>query len=149
MKPEFSGKNFGKKFQISNFMKIRPMGAEWFHEDRQTDMPKLTITFPNFGNEPEHETKCSLKNKLPIIVISEQEGKISVDDENYSYDCGGNTSINRSLLWLILYLNSTRQAPNTGSISYRQTEHRAAVDLGNYVVRSTASSTPCFLTGRS
>jgi len=27
---------FSKNTQISNFMKIRPMGAEFFHVDRQT-----------------------------------------------------------------------------------------------------------------
>jgi len=28
---------FSKKFQISNFIKIRPVGAELFHVDRWTD----------------------------------------------------------------------------------------------------------------
>jgi hypothetical protein len=28
---------FSKNIQISNFMKIRPVGAELFHEDRQTE----------------------------------------------------------------------------------------------------------------
>ena len=31
-------------------MKIRPMGADLFHADGQTDMPKLTIAFRNFAN---------------------------------------------------------------------------------------------------
>ena len=42
-------------------MKIRPVGDELFHGDGQTDMTKLTITFPNFANAPKHETKCNLK----------------------------------------------------------------------------------------
>ena len=29
--------DFRKRAQISNFMKIRPMGAELFHEDGRTD----------------------------------------------------------------------------------------------------------------
>jgi hypothetical protein len=33
-------------------MKIRPVGAELFHADRQTDMTKLTIAFFNLTNEP-------------------------------------------------------------------------------------------------
>ena len=42
----------GVKTQISNFMKIRPVGAELFHADgrtdRQTDMTKLTVAFTQF-----------------------------------------------------------------------------------------------------
>jgi len=39
-----------KKSLISNFMKIRPVGAELFLTDRQTDMTKLIIAFCNFAN---------------------------------------------------------------------------------------------------
>jgi hypothetical protein len=56
---------FFKNTQISNFMKIRPVGAELFHADRQTDgrtegqtdMTKLTVTFRNFANAPKNETR--------------------------------------------------------------------------------------------
>jgi hypothetical protein len=38
MKIEFSKQIFFlKKAQISSFIKIRPVGAEFFHADRQTD----------------------------------------------------------------------------------------------------------------
>ena len=37
-----------KNTQISNFMKIRPVGAELFHVDRQTDMTNLRVAFRNF-----------------------------------------------------------------------------------------------------
>ena len=37
MKLEFSGQIFEKNTQLSNFTKIRPVEAELFHEDRQTD----------------------------------------------------------------------------------------------------------------
>ena len=33
-------------------MKIRPMGAEFFHADRQTEMTKLIVAFRNFANAP-------------------------------------------------------------------------------------------------
>jgi hypothetical protein len=33
-------------------MKIRPVGAELFHADGQTDMTKLILTFRNFVNAP-------------------------------------------------------------------------------------------------
>jgi hypothetical protein len=41
---------------ISNFMKIRRLGAEFFYVDRQTDgltdMTKLKIAFSNYTNAP-------------------------------------------------------------------------------------------------
>jgi hypothetical protein len=37
MKLEYSLQIFEKKSQISNSMKIRPLGAEFFHADGQTD----------------------------------------------------------------------------------------------------------------
>ena len=41
---------------MSNFMKIRPMGAELSHEDGQTDMrtdtTTLVVAFRNFANAP-------------------------------------------------------------------------------------------------
>jgi hypothetical protein len=36
-KLEFSRTNFRKILKYQNFMKIRPVGAELFHADRQTD----------------------------------------------------------------------------------------------------------------
>jgi hypothetical protein len=44
---------FSKNTQTSNFMKIRPVGAELFHADgrtRRTDMTKPTVAFHNFAN---------------------------------------------------------------------------------------------------
>jgi len=43
---------FSKNAQISNFMKIRPVGTDVFHADRQTDVTKLTGAFRNFANSP-------------------------------------------------------------------------------------------------
>jgi hypothetical protein len=37
MELEFAQQVFEKYWNILNFMKIRPVGAELFHEDRQTD----------------------------------------------------------------------------------------------------------------
>jgi len=36
----------------SNFIYIRPAGAQLFHADGQTDMMKLTVVFRNFVNAP-------------------------------------------------------------------------------------------------
>ena len=35
-------------WKISNFIKIRPVGAELIHEDGQKDRTKLTVAFRNF-----------------------------------------------------------------------------------------------------
>jgi hypothetical protein len=51
MKLEFLGR-FSKNTQISNFIKIRPVGAELFHADGGTDMTKLTVAFRNFAHAP-------------------------------------------------------------------------------------------------
>jgi hypothetical protein len=55
MKLEYSQQNF-EKYSVSNFIKIRPVGAELFHADgqtdRQTDMTKLRVAFRHFANAP-------------------------------------------------------------------------------------------------
>jgi len=38
---------------IPNFMKIRPVGAQLLHADRQTDMTMLIVAFQNSANAPE------------------------------------------------------------------------------------------------
>jgi hypothetical protein len=47
---------FLKNTQIQNFMKIRPVGAEFFHEDDGTDgrkdMTKLIVAFRKSANAP-------------------------------------------------------------------------------------------------
>ena len=51
MKLEFSQKIF-EKYPKSNFMKIRRVGAELYHADRQTDRRinmKLIVAFRNFA----------------------------------------------------------------------------------------------------
>jgi len=37
---------------MSNYIKIRPVGTELFHADRQTGMTKLIVAFRNFANAP-------------------------------------------------------------------------------------------------
>ena len=56
MKLEFSGQILEKNPLISNFMKIRTVGAKLFLAEAQTDgltdMTKLTEAFRNFGKAP-------------------------------------------------------------------------------------------------
>ena len=53
-----------KKILESNFMKIRPVGAEFFHEDRRTGMTKLIIAFRNLTIAP----KKKLKKRKTVVV---------------------------------------------------------------------------------
>jgi hypothetical protein len=63
MKLEFSRQIF-EKSQISNFIKIRSVGAELLHADGRTDMTKLIVTFRNSGNAPKMQQISLLpKNK--------------------------------------------------------------------------------------
>jgi hypothetical protein len=45
-------KILSKNTQISNSIKIRPVGAELFHADGRADMANLTVVFRNFANVP-------------------------------------------------------------------------------------------------
>ena len=56
---------FFKSTQMSNVMKIRPVGAELFQMDGRTDMTKLTVAFRIFAKAPPQKMKtaCSLLNR--------------------------------------------------------------------------------------
>jgi hypothetical protein len=71
MKLEFSGQFFfSKNTQISNFMKIRLVGAELFHADKRTGMTKLIVAFRNFSDAPKNQGRriftldCSEKTSV-------------------------------------------------------------------------------------
>jgi len=59
MKPDFIG-GFSENTQITNLIKIRPVGAELFYADGRTEMTKLIFAFRNFAKVP--------KNTTPIVV---------------------------------------------------------------------------------
>ena len=48
---------FKKNIQIRNFTKIRPVGAELFHEDGRAGMMKLIIFFHNFAKAPKKKAR--------------------------------------------------------------------------------------------
>ena len=56
--------DFRKNPQISNFMKIRPVGAEIFHAEGRTDMTKLKVAFRNFANAPKNSDYFSRQKSL-------------------------------------------------------------------------------------
>ena len=51
-------------------MKIRPVGAEFFHVDGRADMTKLIVVFHNFANGPKNQRRriftldCSQKTSF-------------------------------------------------------------------------------------
>jgi hypothetical protein len=68
MKLEFSRQIFEK---YSNFMKIRPVGAELFHEEGRTDMTKLTPSFRNFAKAPKNAVKKQNYQKVKLYITQE------------------------------------------------------------------------------
>ena len=64
MQIEFSGQIL-EDAQISNSMKIHPVGAEFFYADGQADMKKLIASFHSFANAP--EAGLILKSCWPIF----------------------------------------------------------------------------------
>jgi len=64
MKLGFSQQFFPPKTQISNFMKIRPVGAELFHADRHNE----TVAFRSFLNAPTN--KCA-QLSYPFTIVTE------------------------------------------------------------------------------
>jgi hypothetical protein len=61
MKLKFSGQIF-KNPQMSDFLKIRLVGAELFYAEGQTDRMKFIVAFRNFSNA----TKNFFTNTEPI-----------------------------------------------------------------------------------
>jgi hypothetical protein len=57
--------DFFKNTQISNFMKISPVGAELFHADgrtdKQRDVKKLIAAIHNFANAPKKTARFGSK----------------------------------------------------------------------------------------
>ena len=52
MELEFFGIDFSENTEISNFIKIRPVGAELFHADRQTGRhDEADSRFSQFGEK--------------------------------------------------------------------------------------------------
>jgi hypothetical protein len=67
MKLEISRQIF-EKTQISNFIKIRPVGAELFHVDRRTDM-KLIFVFRSFAKAPKNISDRSFRENQNIHFL--------------------------------------------------------------------------------
>jgi hypothetical protein len=77
MKLAFRRQLSKKKAQISNYIKIRPVGAEMFHAKKQTDgregqtRTKLAVAFHNFVNEPKKKRGAfTFPSRLYIIIFT-------------------------------------------------------------------------------
>jgi len=64
--------------QVLNFMKICPLVAPllcadgmYWGKDRQTDMTKLTVTFPNFANAPKKHRALGDNNGIEIHLFED------------------------------------------------------------------------------
>ena len=85
MKLEFSRQIFVNT-QISNFMKIRPVGAELCHADRRTNMTKQTADFGKFAKAPKNETAkgsgihCAIKMRCMRILWASCGGEGGVTE---------------------------------------------------------------------
>ena len=55
---------FSKIAQISNFMEIRAVGTELFHDDGQKDVTKLIFAFRNFAYAPKNLLNIEIRNKV-------------------------------------------------------------------------------------
>jgi hypothetical protein len=53
---------------MPNFMKIRPVGAE-FHTDGRTDMTQLIVAFRKFANAPKNIDWLDYSDVSPLIII--------------------------------------------------------------------------------
>ena len=62
-----------KNAQISNYMKIHPVGAEFLHTDRRTDMTMLRIAFCNFANAPTKKESSLKINIYTAVYFPELE----------------------------------------------------------------------------
>jgi hypothetical protein len=58
---------FSKNTQISNFMKIRPVGAWFSRADGRTDM-KLVVALRNFANAPKERPQSVIWLPLPSMI---------------------------------------------------------------------------------
>ena len=64
MKLEFSLDSFSKNTNISDFMKIRPVGTELFHEDRRVDLTRVIAILRNCSAKATKMAKTAPGTKI-------------------------------------------------------------------------------------
>ena len=84
----YSNSNFRKRLskstQTSNFMKIRPVGAELFRADRRTDMATITVAFRNIANVPKtSHTACHCERVSTRELLSRVSEDAQVSQRKY------------------------------------------------------------------
>jgi hypothetical protein len=63
---------------MSNFMKIRPVGAELFDADARVDTTKLTVALRNTANAPKHPSISSGQNTWSPSTSQHTDVKVSI-----------------------------------------------------------------------
>ena len=71
-------------------MKIRQVGAELFHEDRQTggrtegqtDMNKITVAFHNFAYASKNATTANITTTCTTITTTKNNNKVDNNNNN-------------------------------------------------------------------
>jgi hypothetical protein len=65
-------------------MKIRPVGAEFFHVDGRTDMVKLIVAFRNFANSSNNDAKAGVPVLSPrnVYYTYEHNERKGAKDKN-------------------------------------------------------------------
>jgi hypothetical protein len=66
MKPEFY-RQFFEKYSNTKFTKIRPVGVEFLHAERWTDMTNLVVAFRNSANAPKNKPCFVSTIYIPVI----------------------------------------------------------------------------------
>jgi hypothetical protein len=84
---------FSESIQISNFIKIRPVGAKLFHADGQADMTRLTDALRNFGNAPKNVgtngTELSIGFHGSVVSCTQtRHSAVTVVNQGYSVGKG-------------------------------------------------------------
>jgi hypothetical protein len=62
-------RHISEKYSNTNFLKIRPAGAEFFHADGQTDMANVRVAFRYLANTPKGllaVATCSLQTETDL-----------------------------------------------------------------------------------
>ena len=62
--------SFFENTQISDLVKILPVGAELLHADGQIDMPKVIVAFRNFARASKICLACSEMKILNTVLVT-------------------------------------------------------------------------------
>jgi hypothetical protein len=68
---------FSKNIQLSNFLKIRPLGSELFHAGGRADILKLTVAFHSSANTPKSVSDKSCRENQNTFYVDNRPAYLS------------------------------------------------------------------------